>query len=79
MNIQPKLLCVPQPKLEFMMLEGHISDGSNCLRRSVLRIRHELMLAFLMSITTLPVQSIGRSSGCELAFSPRLSAKNLLL
>ena len=71
LNIQSKLLCVPQPEWEFMMLKGHILDGSDCLRKSILGIRQDLMPALFMSITTLPVQSIEQSSGCGLAFHPR--------
>ena len=41
-----------------MMLEGHIPDGSNCLKRSILRIRQDLMPALFMNITTLPVQRL---------------------
>ena len=34
---QPKPLCVSQPEFKVMMLEGHVSDGSNCLRGNILR------------------------------------------
>ena len=77
LNVQPKLLCVPQLELEFMTLEGHNPDGSDYLQRSILIIRQDLMPALFMNITTLPVQSIGRSSGCGLESRPRLSAKIL--
>ena len=62
-----------------MMLEGHIPDGSDCLQRSILRIRQDLMPALFMNITNLPVQLIGRSFGCELASRPRLFTEDPLL
>ena len=62
-----------------MMLEGHILDGSDCLQRSILIICQDVMPALFMNITTLPVQSIGRSVGCGLASRPRLSTTDPLL
>ena len=61
-----------------MMLEGHISDGDDCLQISILRIRQEMASTLFISITTLPTQSIGRSSGCEFASHSRLFAKDPL-
>ena len=71
LNIQSELLYVPQPELEFMILEGHIPDGSDCLQRSILGIQQDVMPTLFMSITALPVQSIEHSSGCGLAFHPQ--------
>ena len=61
-----------------MMLEGHISDGDDCLQRSILEIRQDMTSTLFMSTTTLPAQSIGRSSGCEFASRPRLSTEDPL-
>ena len=61
-----------------MMLEGRISDDGDCLQRSILRIRQDMTSTLFMSITTLPAQSIGRSSGCEFASRPRLSVEEPL-
>ena len=61
-----------------MMLESHIPDGSDCLERSILGIQQDMTSTLFMSTTTLPAQSIGRSSGCEFASHPRLFAEDPL-
>ena len=61
-----------------MLLEGHIPESSDCLQRSILGIQQDMTSTFFMSITTLPAQSIRRSSGCEFASRPRLYAEDPL-